>query len=58
MYLYHKEFINFVSFNKLNNLLKREKKKNMSISHYRKLNRWFLHPLKISTIYTADFIGC
>lgn len=27
MYLYHKEFINFVSFNKLNNLLKREKKK-------------------------------
>lgn len=27
MYLYHKEYINFVSFNKLNNLLKRGKKK-------------------------------
>ena len=27
MYLYHKEYINFVSFNKLNNLLKRKKKK-------------------------------
>lgn len=27
MCLYHKEFINFVSFNKINNLLKRGKKK-------------------------------